>query len=526
MIDRGSLIAFLLTLAAAVLVISGTVPCSGQGARSSALSTINMSGDKAQNPARPPAASPTKIKASFTMAAIGDLQGPREPITRLSEPRFQKLIRLLREADVSFANQEGPLKAESAKTAVAEFKAMGFRMMSQANNHAMDNGAPEMLTISNLLDDAGIVHAGSGKDLLQARSPSYLFTPKGAVGLVAIFAVDPNQVPQASQLSGATYPYGDHAGRPGVNALHLTPYYNVSEEQLHWLRSIRDSIYLPADASLPMPDHWLPGTSGYGNLGPNRVELFGTFYQVGQKVGSVTYTMHPDDLREILKSVHAAKQYADFVIVTIHAHQYSVAWQTKVADGRIREAGVDDGVPDFLIDLAHQAIENGADAFIAGGVHTMRGIEIYEGKPVFYGMSNFITMGMASPPVSAVRPTDQRSEGLTGEVSMASDRILHRAPDGSWGAQAWGSFPNSLQAQLATCTYEQGRLVEIRIYPVDLGLEASRPVSLLGVPMIPSPAIAQSILEKIQELSKPLGTTISIEDDIGVIRIGNYATTP
>jgi poly-gamma-glutamate synthesis protein (capsule biosynthesis protein) len=453
-----------------------------------------------------------KITAPFTLAAVADLEGPRHPVTRLGDPRFQNLIKLLRDADVSFANQEGALKIdENAKATVSEFKAMGFRMMSQANNHSLDNGVPGMLGTSALLDEAGIVHAGSGKNLLEARAPSYLFTSKGVVGLVAIFAIDPNQVPQASQLSGATYPYGEHQGRPGVNALHLTPYYNVSEQQLKSLENIRDSIYLRPEASLPLPNYWLPGTAGYGNLGKDRVELFGSFYQVGPDPGAISYSMHPDDLREILQTIRAARTYADFVIVTIHAHQYSVAWQKKVTDPRIREAGVDDGVPDFLVDLAHQAIENGADAFIAGGVHTMRGIEIYKGKPVFYGMSNFMAMGMPSPDIASVKPTDQRNEGLTGEVDIASDRILHRPPDGGWGTQVWGSFPNSLEAQLATCRYEHGQLLEVRIFPVDLGLEPSRPVSLLGIPMTPSPAVARQTLEKVQRLSKPFGTTISIE---------------
>ena len=39
--------------------------------------------------------------------------------------------------------------------------------------------------------------------------------------------------------------------------------------------------------------------------------------------------------------------------------------------------------------FAHQTIDNGADAFVGHGVHTLRGMEIYKGKPIFYGVSNF-----------------------------------------------------------------------------------------------------------------------------------------
>ena len=36
-----------------------------------------------------------------------------------------------------------------------------------------------------------------------------------------------------------------------------------------------------------------------------------------------------------------------------------------------------DQPPDFLIALAHESIDNGADAFVGHGPHLLRGIEIY-----------------------------------------------------------------------------------------------------------------------------------------------------
>jgi poly-gamma-glutamate synthesis protein (capsule biosynthesis protein) len=36
--------------------------------------------------------------------------------------------------------------------------------------------------------------------------------------------------------------------------------------------------------------------------------------------------------------------------------------------------------------------------------------------------------------------------------------------------------------------------------------------------MTPAPEMAQKILEKVQRISKPFGTTISIENNVGVIR--------
>jgi len=41
----------------------------------------------------------------------------------------------------------------------------------------------------------------------------------------------------------------------------------------------------------------------------------------------------------------------------------------------------------------------------------------------------------------------------------------------------------------------------------------------MGIPMTPTPEIAQRILTEMQELSKPFGTKIEIKDNIGIIRV-------
>jgi len=78
-------------------------------------------------------------------------------------------------------------------------------------------------------------------------------------------------------------------------------------------------------------------------------------------------------------------------------------------------------------------------------------------------------------------------------------------------------------AYMANTTYKGGRLVEIRIYPVDVGV-GKRPWSRENIPETPSPELARSILERIQKYSEPFGTKISIENNIGVIRVPPEAT--
>ena len=53
------------------------------------------------------------------------------------------------------------------------------------------------------------------------------------------------------------------------------------------------------------------------------------------------------------------KYLSEFEIATIHAHQGPVTAQQWLFE---------DQTPDFLIDLAHQAIDNGADMVFSDGI--------------------------------------------------------------------------------------------------------------------------------------------------------------
>src|SRR5262249_34026672 len=90
------------------------------------------------------------------------------------------------------------------------------------------------------------------------------------------------------------------------------------------------------------------------------------------------------------------------------------------------------------------------------------------------------------------------------------------APSG--GAAAQTHQVDDLEALMVTAHFENGKLVETRLYPADLGIER-RPTSKMGNPSTPTPAVARRILEKVQAISKPFGTNITIENGVGVIRL-------
>jgi Bacterial capsule synthesis protein PGA_cap len=438
-----------------------------------------------------------KIKTSFTVVGVGDLI-LRTPIGQMAEPGFQDLIKHLRNADVAFANQEGPITdwdlngpaGGAPIAALVALKNMGIDIVGTANNHSVDAGQRGLLETIQLLDQNGIVHAGTGRDLQEARAPGFLSVPKGTVGLVDMYGIDPYSNPAASRESGATYQQGARAGSAGLNGLHLTPYFVVTADQMEELRKIRDSVYARRSevfAPIPAADASEP---------KDRLQLFGQWYKVGTKPGDVVYEMNPGDLKEIMRSIRNGKENSDFMIASIHCHEGNYSFQTYTYDN---------DTPDFMVELAHKSIDSGADEFIGHGVHTIRGVEIYKGKPIFYGLNTFIYQYTSSLP--------QNPGGQQTDVEATMQ------PGGFGGERI--DQPERMEALLSESRFENGHLAEVRIYPIDLGQDLKRPFSHLGIPMTPSPEMAQRVLEKLQRLSEPFGTKITIEKGVGVIRIAS-----
>src|SRR5688572_32971378 len=118
-----------------------------------------------------------------------------------SDESFLALIKLIRDADVSFTpletvihDYEGPEvypAAEAPDTwmrspayVAEELKWAGFDLVSDASNHALDYSYGGLYASWKALSNAGLVHAGTGRNLGEARAPAYLDTPKGRVAQI------------------------------------------------------------------------------------------------------------------------------------------------------------------------------------------------------------------------------------------------------------------------------------------------------------------------------------------------------
>ena len=124
-----------------------TSPARGQGAAEGDVALPQTRRDAAKELAM-------KITEPFTFAAVGDII-IRRPVGQLGDAGFQALTKMMRAADSTYANMEGPIidasdpnyhgpQAGGPKTIIGDLKAMGIRVMTTANNHTMDGGSAGM----------------------------------------------------------------------------------------------------------------------------------------------------------------------------------------------------------------------------------------------------------------------------------------------------------------------------------------------------------------------------------------------
>jgi poly-gamma-glutamate synthesis protein (capsule biosynthesis protein) len=449
------------------------------------------------DPRRPPVAElQTSIRDDFTLAAVGDCIISR-PLSqkRATDAGFDAAVRIPRRADATFGNLETSILdirtfegfpdsgaddwgLTSLPAVAGDLAKLGFDLLARANNHALDWGIAGMRETSRLLDEAGLVHAGVGENRGLARAPQYFESEKGRIALVSMAT-------SYKPSSAATPALDSTAGRPGLNALRLERFTVVPSKIMAALAEIKRAMDEARGKDL----------DAAGDP-PAELALFGVEFRLGETF-AYRYEMNALDLAEILKSVRLGKQHADFLVATIHAH----------------ESGFDEDSPgDFLRELARNAIDAGADAFIVHGIHHLGPIEVYAGKPIFYGLANFFWSDVQEPIDPILHETyAARVAEAFADPTAATDADLTALLNAT-------GFNNerTFQSVIAVSRFEKGRVAEIRLHPIDLGYGLRLPDS--GVPRIASSAKGRPILERLAAISAPYGAQISIRKNVGIIR--------
>jgi poly-gamma-glutamate synthesis protein (capsule biosynthesis protein) len=442
----------------------------------------------------------------ITMAFTGDAMISRA-LTPFREPRFLELRDLFHSQDVSITNGEmlfhnyEDWPAYLSQTYmrcdprfIKDLQWLGLDMMGCANNHGTDYGENGVLTNIRYLDEAGMVHAGSGTNYAEALAPAYMDTPKGRVALIsATTSARPNS------RAGEQRP--DLNGRPGVNLIRWINEWTVDEEAFHALDRIaqkfrwRQSVPgwmaraygLGAEAGEQTVYFHDRNILGVGSEDPAARFVLGDDFEVHSKP-------HQIDLERNVQSVGAARRMADWVVFALHSH----------------EGGKEENEPAEHVELlAHAVIDAGADVFIGHGPHLDRGIEVYKGKPIIYSLGNFIVQ---NDTVDRMPHDSMVLYGL-GHDNVPADLFETRRAGSR--REYPGTDPHT-QSAIATVTFDSGGLRELRLHPIEFG--RGQPRSVYGRPILSQGAEAQETLERFQRLSGPFQTQLSIEGEVGVLR--------
>ena len=414
-----------------------------------------------------------------------------------SEPEFMELVELIREADIAFTNHEMNLhdydedcypSAQSGGTytrappdIIEELIWMGFDMVSTANNHSLDYMYGGLFSTKAYLEAAGVPHAGTGKDLQEARQPTYVDTGKGRVALIAAAS-------SFAPLGRAGAARRDMHGRPGLNPLRYDSWFTVKKETLEKLKALEKEMNMP---ELVQPED------------PDTFYFMGKKYVAGEDVGEHT-APNKADMEGNLESIRDAARQADWVLFSIHAHE-----------GRWRDS---EQPADFLEEFNRAAIDAGAHAVIGHGHHAMRGIEIRDGKPIFYSLGNFIFQNQTVQKMPADFYERYKMDPYSGSPADAYDARMKSTPRFGYPEHKWFAYDEKYWISvLPSMEFEGDRLTKLELHPVQLGQDLPR--SQKGRPMLAKGELANKILGIIKKLSKPYGTEIVKKKGVGVVKL-------
>ena len=405
-----------------------------------------------------------------------------------TQPAFTQMIDLIRGADVAFTNLEmlfhdyepypmtesGGTFMRADPALVKDLVWAGFDMVARANNHTNDYGVEGQRLTTKYVAQAGLVQAGVGESLREAREPRYFDGDKTRVALVSVASTFPDP-------SRAGTSWGDTKARPGLNPLRFTMTNVLPRQQFDALRSALQSagqLERERDA----------------NGQPNEMHVFGRHFVVGDKAETRSAPLK-EDLDAIVASVSNASRQADYTIVSSHTH----------------EGGADRfAPPEFFVTFAHAVIDAGADVVATSGPHILRGIEIYKGKPIFYSLGDFIFENetlLRQPPENyeEYKLTEPAGVADFNDTRSKSDAIGFPADESVW------------ESVIAMPRFVGKRLVDLKLYPISLGFRRAR--ADRGWPMLAESELARKIIDDVARLSAPFGTPIEFRNGIGSVGV-------
>lgn len=155
---------------------------------------------------------------------------------------------------------------------------------------------------------------------------------------------------------------------------------------------------------------------------------------------------HRDDLKAMVSDVKKAKSQADLVVVSMHCG--------------IRMMPAE--ISDYQFDIAHAAVDAGADLILQHHAHMQRGIEIYHDKVIFYGLGNF-----------AVEIFFMTKEWATSGMGKDDIKYLNPAWNPPYDDYPSYSFPpDSRKTVIAKCIINNKEIKKVSFLPAYINNQA------------------------------------------------------
>ena len=262
----------------------------------------------------------------------------------------------LQQEDVVYGNLEGALYDEidpyeffskvtwrHAGTSGAQALREGnFAAVGLANNVIVGDEAIE--STLGILDKLGIAHTGAGMNLAAARAPAIVERNGVRYGFL--------------QRTSIFWPYRHKAVPEGPHTMPGRKYGHG-----HYTAGETLSFF---------------GAPGVATIRPHTAyePSFASTYEAG---GAAIIHTWPDadDMDEFLADIKALRPLVDVLVTSNH-------WRVTTGADHGPENG--ELARDFRVEVAHAAIDAGADIVASHGTHRIEEIEVYKGRAIFYGL--------------------------------------------------------------------------------------------------------------------------------------------
>ena len=360
-----------------------------------------------------------------------------------------------------------------------DFYAFGFNGCGCANNHSLDFSQDALFMTMKTFREKGMPFAGIGENLQDATKAAFVDTPNGRVAFLSLSAAF-----HPDALAG--WKTSRSPGRPGLNGLRWSETYLVTEKQMEWVKEIASETGINGNRELDIrtgftpPD--APGTFQMGKL------AFRTAKNPGR-----TSACNANDMKRILEAIRAAKREADVVVVLPHSHT-------------MRHKDVEEPAP-YFEEFCRAAVDAGADAVVGGGTHQLKGIEIRNGKPIFYSLGDFVFQNNVVPIV----PPDFCEQYNVALDSDAKTAFNARSKGGKVGLHA---FRENFLSVVPRITFKGGRMTKLEMLPIELHWKHDWSVN--GLPRPADAEAAKTIADTLNRLSAAYGTSVTLRED-GII---------